>query len=166
MINKLFNRKENITIENVKETISIMEHDFEYLSKCLDEEIDKYIKNTAVIASDAEVNHLTFYTYIHASLSQMFAILKALYQVFNIGRDVYLKADKNYGTNCQEMLFAKLYLEYAASKFKAYDEICCSYNKTYNEAEDFLKNSCKCGQITMYDKLPQEITDIIKNKEN
>ena len=131
----------------------------------LDNQLKEYAKNTAVIAADPTVNHLTFYTYIKEALDPIFAMSYISYDILMQSREAYLKTEKEIGIFNQSVTYYQMYVNYASLKFEAFDKICHRYEPIYREAEEYLKKSCKCGQTLQLEKLPIKIAENIKNKK-
>ena len=131
----------------------------------IDNQLKEYAKNTAVIAADPTVNHLTFYTYIKEALDPIYAMLYISYDILIQSREAYIKAEKEIGSFNQSVTYYQMYVNYASLKYEAFDKICHRYEPIRKEADDYLKKGCKCGQTLQMEKLPVKIAENIKNKK-
>lgn len=131
----------------------------------IDNQLKEYEKNTAIIAGDPTVNHLTFYTYIKEALDPIFAMLYISYDIFMHSRDAYIKVENEIGIFKKSVTYYQMYLNYASFKYEEFYEICHRYEPIYKEAEEYLKKVCDCGQALQLEKLPIKIADNIKNKK-
>ena len=152
----------------MKNYITKLEHGEKALNaafETIDSQLNEYAKNTAVIAADPTVNHLTFYTYIKEALDPIYAMLYISYDILMQSRDAYIKAEKEIGIFNQSVTYYQMYVNYASLKYEAFDKICHRYETIYKEAEEYLKKGCKCGQTLQTEKLPVKIAENIKNKK-
>lgn len=154
-------KKEEITMETFKETMTTVEKDLELYYSHLDECITEYIKSNTSIAEDKTLNHLTFYAFTYEYLNYIYGMLKVSYRALETGREAYMKAIRNFGMTTGYMEYAYRYINIATIKYNALDDMCKLFSDTFDQADKYLKEGCKCGMNFQKDKLPEMLPHLV-----
>ena len=77
------------------------------------------------------------------------------------GRETYLKGIKKFGMISDTMMFAYQYINAATIRYNSFDDICKQFENTFNEADEYLKNGCKCGMEFQKDKMPDMLPQLV-----
>lgn len=156
-----FNKKENLTMETFKETMSTIKDELDMYYNHLDECINQYIKGNAEISADEDVNHLTFYAFTYEYLNYLYGLLRLSYGELEKGRTTYMEGVTKFGMTSGDVLHAFQYINIATIKYNAFDDMCKLFENAFYDAEKYLKNGCKCGMKFQDEKLPEPLPVLV-----